>query len=51
MAAIPIVEDNRNLASFEARILREAGHTPILAAALADQPAQAADEEAQAHRH
>ena len=32
MATILIVEENRNLAWIEARILREAGHTRILAA-------------------
>jgi DNA-binding response OmpR family regulator len=32
MATILIVEENRTLAGFEARILREAGHTTILAA-------------------
>jgi DNA-binding response OmpR family regulator len=31
MATILIVEENRDLAGFEARILREAGHTTILA--------------------
>jgi len=31
MATVLIVEDNRDLAGLEARILRQAGHTPILA--------------------